>query len=77
MIPALEGLSLRVIPGEANFLLFRADDPALCQKLRERGILIRGCGNFAGLDVNWYRAAIRTEKENDRLLRALREVLHG
>jgi len=77
MIPALEGLGLRVIPGEANFLLFRADDPALCQKLRERGILIRGCGNFAGLDVNWYRAAIRTEKENDRLLKALREVLHG
>ena len=77
MIPALEGLGLRVIPGEANFLLFRADDPALCQKLRERGILIRGCGNFAGLDINWYRAAIRTEKENDRLLKALREVLHG
>ena len=77
LIPALEGLRLRVIPGEANFLLFRAEDGALSEKLRRRGILIRPCGNFAGLDENWYRAAVRTQTENDQLLRALGEVLHG
>ena len=77
LIPLLEGLQLRVIPGEANFLLFRAEDPALSEKLRQRGILIRPCGNFAGLDENWYRAAVRTHAENDQLLRALGEVLYG
>ena len=77
LIPLLEGLQLRVIPGEANFLLFRAEDPALSEKLRRRGILIRPCGNFAGLDENWYRAAVRTHAENDQLLRALGEVLYG
>ena len=77
LIPALEGLRLRVIPGEANFLLFRAEDGALSEKLRRRGILIRSCGNFAGLDANWYRAAVRTQAENDQLLRMLGEVLHG
>ena len=77
LIPALEALGLCVIPGEANFLLFHAADGALCEKLRQLGILIRGCGNFAGLSENWYRAAVRTQSENDQLLRALGEVLHG
>ena len=77
MIPALESLGFRVIPGEANYLLFRAEDPALCAKLREKGILLRSCGDFAGLDAHWVRAAVRTGEENDRLLKALGEVLHG
>ena len=77
MAAALTALGLRVIPGEANFLLFYAEDPALCSKLRARGILLRGCGNYTGLSANWYRAAVRTEKENDRLLESLGEVLHG
>lgn len=77
LIPALESLGLRVIPGEANFLLFRADDPALCKRLRERGVLVRGCGNFEGLDDHWVRIAIRSGEENDSLCRALGEVLHG
>ena len=77
LIPALEALGLRVIPGEANFLLFRADDPALARRLRERGILVRGCGNFEGLDEHWVRVAVRGGEENDRLCRALGEVLYG
>ena len=77
LIPALEALGLRVIPGEANFLLFRADDKRLFHKLREKGILIRDCGNFDGLSPYWYRAAVRSRGENERLLTALGEVLHG
>jgi threonine-phosphate decarboxylase len=77
LIPALEALGLRVIPGEANFLLFRADDPALARRLRERGILVRGCGNFEGLDEHWIRVAVRSGEENNSLCRALGEVLHG
>ena len=70
----LTALGLRVVRGEANFLLFRCDTP-LIQPLRERGVLIRSCADFAGLDETWYRVAVRTEKENERLLAALREVL--
>ncbi|MBE6908493.1 MAG: aminotransferase class I/II-fold pyridoxal phosphate-dependent enzyme [Ruminococcaceae bacterium] len=67
-------LGLSVIPGEANFLLFRG--PAgLNDKLRRRGILIRCCADFAGLDEGWYRTAVRTREENERLVSALREVL--
>ena len=71
----LASLGLEVIPGAANYLLFRSEDPTLWEKLRERGILLRSCANFEGLDAHWLRTAIRTAEENDRLLSALREVL--
>ena len=71
---ALRDLGLDVIPGEANYLLFRSPSP-LTGPLRERGILIRECGDFAGLDDTWYRTAVRTEREDGRLIAALREVL--
>lgn len=70
----LRALGLRVVSGEANFLLFQSRTP-LADALRERGILIRCCGDFTGLDESWYRAAVRTREENDALLAALREVL--
>ena len=77
MKTALEALGMRVVPGEANFLLFRCADHRLAEKLRERGILIRDCANFAGLEKGWYRTAIRTEAENIVLMETIREVLHG
>ena len=75
---ALEALGLRVIPSEANFLLFRGPE-SLRDDLWKRGIAVRDCGNFPGLGPGWYRAAVRTREENDRLISELREVLewHG
>lgn len=70
----LAGLSLRVIPGEANYLLFRSPRP-LEEPLARRGILLRNCGNYVGLDGTWYRAAVRTRTDNRRLMEALEEVL--
>lgn len=71
---ALGDLGLHVVPGEANFLLFQSGT-ALSAPLRERGILIRSCGDFHGLDESWYRAAVRSEEDNRRLIAALREIL--
>lgn len=71
---ALEELDLRVIPGEANFLLFSSDQP-LTEPLAARGVLIRSCGDFRGLDECWYRVGVRTREDNDRLIEVLREVL--
>lgn len=71
---ALCDLGFRVLPGEANFLLFFSTDPDLDLRLKPRGILIRSCADFPGLGKGWYRIAIRRREENDALLRALREV---
>ena len=77
MKAALEAFDLRVIPGEANFLLFQSVDTALAEKLRARGVLIRDCADFAGLTAGWYRTAIRTAGENDILIKTMGELLHG
>ena len=70
----LARLGFRVIPGEANYLLFHTKTP-LIQPLRERGILLRDCGNYHGLGAGWYRTAVRTGEENARLTAALEEIL--
>ena len=70
----LTSLGLFVVPSEANFLLFRSGK-RLDAALRKRGVLIRRCGDFAGLDKSWYRVAVRTRMENERLIAALREVI--
>jgi threonine-phosphate decarboxylase len=78
---ALRGMGLHVYPGQANFLLFRADATA-GDGLRERmivrhGIVLRSCANYEGLDHRYYRVAVRTEAENHRLVAALsRELQH-
>lgn len=63
------------ISGEANYLLFHHSDRHLADKLEERGILIRRCDDYSGLGPGWYRVAVRREKENQRLLQAVRQVI--
>ena len=71
----LEAAGCTVIPGQANYLLFRLPGVAnLKEKLLERGVLIRSCANYHGLGPDWYRVCIRSEAENRRLLAALSEV---
>ena len=70
----LQALGLRVISGKANYLLFRATR-TLGEEMERRGVVLRGCGNYPGLDDTWYRTAVRTRRENDILLQTLWEVL--
>lgn len=70
----LDARGFAVCAGEANFLLFRAEDTALQQKLAARGVLIRCCANYRGLAVGWYRTAVKTRAESNALLAALDEI---
>lgn len=74
LVRELEALGLQVVPGEANYLLFRSGRE-LYGPLLERGFLIRRCENYVGLGPGWYRIAVRTEAENAALLEALRDVM--
>lgn len=74
LMEQLERLGLRVIPAEANYILFHSRRPLL-KPLRQRGIVLRSCGNYPGLDEHWYRCAVRTHEENAALIEGLREVL--
>ncbi len=70
---ALRDLGMFVIPSQANYLLFQSPQP-LYEPLLERGIVIRRCENFRGLDASWFRIAVRTADENKKLIAALKEV---
>jgi adenosylcobyric acid synthase len=73
---------LKVYPGESNFLLIRIDHkntnaPRLASQLLPQGIAIRVCENFEGLDSRFFRVAVRTGEENERLCQALSLALAG
>ena len=78
---ALCGVSgIRSFPSVANFLLCKLTRPGVnatmvWQYLGELGMLIRKGAPFRGLDDRFFRIAVRTRWENERLIRALREVM--
>lgn len=66
---------LTVFNGMANFLLFHCHHDHLNEELIEKNLYIRTCCDFAGLNANYYRIAVRTSIENKRLINAIKEVL--
>lgn len=72
----LARLGLRVFPSEANYILFRTEtEISLRERMEQRGVLIRACGNYRGLDDRYYRIAVRGHDENERLIAALKCAL--
>jgi threonine-phosphate decarboxylase len=70
---------LKVYPSSANFLLAEITGGMSAMELRYRLIrqrlLIRDCTNFAGLTPHFFRVAVRTTEENERLVEALKGIL--
>ena len=69
-----------VYPSEANFLLLRLLDAGidgleLTEELGRRGILVRNCFNFRGLDPGFIRVAVLSADRNAALMKAFAEVL--
>jgi histidinol-phosphate aminotransferase len=61
----------------ANFVLFRPETLAgatLWKELLSRGILVRDCSSWAGLD-NCLRVTVGTDDENQAFISAMKEVL--
>ena len=76
----LEREGFLVLPGTADFLCFRWENKMpgsrnLYRMLLERGVLIRDCSNFRGMPEGYYRIAVRTRKDNNKLLELIGECL--
>lgn len=72
-----EGLALlgmNVFDGAANYILFKSP-AALYEPLLARGILIRSCANYTGLDASFYRVGVKMRRDNERLLDELRAIV--
>lgn len=62
MVAGLESVGLHVVDGRAPFVLFHSPDgERIRDRLRDRGIAVRRCDTFVGLDGNYLRVAVREE----------------
>ena len=64
-----------VYDSDADYLLFYSEKK-LYELLLQRGILIRDCSNFRGLQSGYYRIAVKSEEQNRIFAEVLREI-HG
>lgn len=65
---------IKVFDSSANYILFKAADLSLAQKLKEEKILIRSCGNYIGLDKSYFRIAVKSAEDNRTLISCLKEL---
>lgn len=76
LIRELTGLGLEVFGSQANYIFFKTEGMAdLDNRLLQRGILIRSCANYVNLNGEFYRVAVKTRKENIKLINGIKEVL--
>ncbi|MDT5126926.1 MAG: histidinol-phosphate aminotransferase [Mycobacterium sp.] len=74
MVAAFRASGVDVVDGRAPYLLFRVPDAELVRKhLDTKGIAVRRCDTFVGLDGQYLRAAVR--QEWPVLLEAIVEVI--
>lgn len=71
---------LQVFPSETNFLLVKilnrkTTSTALREKMAEKGILIRDCSTFVGLDDRYFRVNVRSAEDNGKLVRTMESIL--
>ncbi len=74
----LDSLGIEYVPSPANYYLLRMDHAGtVIRSLRKKGILVRDCSNFRGLDRSFIRIAVKSESDNARLLKELSELCAG
>lgn len=72
----LERLRFKVFDSRANYIFFKNPHfSGLYAKCLKKGVLIRKCENYLGLDASFYRVAVKTRKENEVLIRVLEALM--
>ena len=69
----LEKHGIKYWKTDANYIFFQAAE-GLKEAMIEQGILIRDCSNYKGLEKGYYRIAVKTHEENEKLIQALRYI---
>lgn len=72
--------SLNVFPSKSNFILIGVKDTGytaaeITCEFMKRGIIVRDCTSFKGLDEYWIRISICTMDENKRFIEIVHEVV--
>lgn len=73
-LDALAALKIQVYPTQGNYVFFKGPI-GLDVLLAKKGIMIRNCSNYEGLDEGYFRIAIKERSLNKRLLEEMKEIL--
>ena len=72
-IQRLGNETFAVYGSKANYIFFKGPK-GLYEKALKNRMLIRDCGNYPGLSEGYYRVAVRSREENERLITWLRKL---
>ncbi|WP_333652705.1 threonine-phosphate decarboxylase CobD [Dissulfurispira sp.] len=71
-------LDITYFPSTVNFYLIKHENAQkIISSLRNRGVMIRDCSNFMGLDSSYMRIAVKSNKDNMKLLKELAYICRG
>lgn len=73
LLEELQAAGCSVFDSDTDYLLFYSEMP-LYELFLQRGILIRDCSNFRGLQRGYYRIAVKSEEQNRMFAEVLREI---
>lgn len=73
LIPALRKLGFKVYDSMTNYIFFKSGF-SLDEELLKENILIRNCSNYYGLNEGYYRIAVRTAEENQKIVEVLEKI---
>lgn len=77
LITELEKQRFQVYGSLANYIFFRdclSEERNLYSEALDNGFLIRDCSDYRGLSRGYYRIAVRTHEENERIIAWLRQL---
>ena len=72
--------AFKVFPADANFIFVDIRQSGytaaqLKEKMLQAGVLIRDCSSFKGLDEHYIRVAVKTRRENEKLLENFNKIV--
>jgi threonine-phosphate decarboxylase len=72
--------AFKVFPADANFIFVDVRKSGytageLKEKMLGDGVLIRDCSSFRGLDEYYIRVAVKTRRENEKLLESFKNIV--
>lgn len=71
LLTELKKLNIITYGSNANYIFFHTGN-GLYEYCYGKGILIRDCSNYEGLEDGYYRIAIKTHEDNEQVIKVLR-----
>ncbi|ROR31637.1 L-threonine O-3-phosphate decarboxylase [Mobilisporobacter senegalensis] len=74
LMSELSKMNLKLYDSKGNYIFFQGDK-GLYEECLNKGILIRDCSNYEGLEQGYYRIAVKDHISNEKLVHILQEVI--